>query len=419
MDQRKNQKQKILIDRFRCLNNYGSGMMGLVVLNELHKRLGDKAEFYFPSNGFSSIEEIQSELPGEVPLYIHKEPEIQWSRYKWGRSLQKRKYLVDISEIKHYDTIIVLGGDDLSEYYTDKIYRDLLKYWRWSISKRVVLLGQSMGPFENRKNRFVIKYLYRKIPVFARDEWTTRYLKEEFGLEKNVFQSADLAFMDLPLQHDRQIESEILNRYRLEPNRYLTFVLSGLAGKYYTKDKAEYFRNFQRIIEYILQDARFEGDKIVLLAHTFPPHADEGKLIKEFMEFVPRNLHEKLVPVTEKILQTRARFILGNGKLTVTGRMHAAVSTFQMGKPAVSLSYSAKYQGVIGRNLNRSDLIIEADNDHLWKSGEIAGQVINKINYVLENYERLQREIQAKVRLQKQRVKESFDRLSGKQPIHP
>ncbi len=389
-------------------------MMGLVVLNEVHKRLGDEAEFYFPSNGFSSIEEIQSELPEKISLNVHNEPEIRWSRYKWGRSLQKRKYLVDISEIKPYDTIIVLGGDDLSEYYTDKIYRDLLKYWRWSISKQVVLLGQSMGPFKNRKNRFVVKYFYRKIPVFTRDEWTPRYLKEEFGLQKNVFQSADLAFMDLPLQHDKQIETEILNRYQLEPNRYFSFVLSGLVGKYYTKDKAEYFRNYRQIIENILQDKRFQAYKIVLLAHTFPPHADESKLIEEFMEFLPTNLHEKLVPVTDKILQTRARFILGNGKLTVTGRMHAAVSTFQMGKPAISLSYSAKYQGVIERNLNRSDLILDANQENLWKSGEMVTRVLDKIDYVLENYEPLQKEIQQKVRLQKERVKDTFDQLFGK-----
>lgn len=40
--------------------------------------------------------------------------------------------------------------------------------------------------------------------------------------------------------------------------------------------------------------------------------------------------------------------------------MHAAVSTFQMGKPAICLSYSPKYKGVISDGLNLSELVIEA-----------------------------------------------------------
>jgi colanic acid/amylovoran biosynthesis protein len=113
-------------------------------------------------------------------------------------------------------------------------------------------------------------------------------------------------------------------------------------------------------------------------------------------------------------MPTRARFILGNGYLTITGRMHAAVSTLQMGTPAIALSYSAKYKGVIGMNLDRNDLIIESNDKALWDKKQIARLVREKVDYIVQNYEQLCQEISGKVSEQKQLVIKNFDILTGK-----
>jgi colanic acid/amylovoran biosynthesis protein len=130
------------------------------------------------------------------------------------------------------------------------------------------------------------------------------------------------------------------------------------------------------------------------------------------MSFLPGEFKENVVPVTDKILQTRARFVLGNGLFTVTGRMHAAISTFQPGKPAVSLAYSAKYKGVIGQNLGREDLIVDADKPGLWNSGEMTHLITEKMDYVLANYERLKKEIAKKVAEQKSILDDNFKSIS-------
>jgi len=403
--------KKIFIHRFHCLNNYGSGMMGLVTLDQLDRKLNGQAEFYIQAENDAVLDEIRSELDRPISIKLHPKKEIDWSKWKWIRSLQKRQYLIDASEILPYDAVFILGGDDLSEYYTDKIYRDLLQYWRWSLSRPVILWQQSMGPFRRPKNRLVMKYFYRKIPIYVRDAWSKQYLAREFGLTKNVYQGADLAFYDLPLQKDKSIEKDILQRYGLQPDNYITLVISGLQGKYYTSDKQAYFTAYRQLLERLRQHPFTASLPVVLLAHTFPPHGNEAKQIREFLQFLPDDMKENLIPVTEKILPTRARFILGNGRLTITGRMHAAISTFQPGKPAISLSYSAKYEGVIGRNLNRSDLIIDADKPALWNSGEIVDLIMEKVDYTAENYDRLLREIRHKTHEQKQILKHNFDSL--------
>lgn len=405
--------KKILILHFQCLNNYGSGMMGLIVLNELSKRYPKGTIFYSDFNNYTSIDDIKGELSNEINLKTFIPKEIEFSRYKWMRSIQKRKYLVDGSEIKDFNEIIVLGGDDLSEYYTDKIYRTLLKYWRWSKSKPVTLLGQSIGPFQKNKNRFVVKYFLKNIPIFVRDYWSKEYLEKEFGLNKNLHQGADLAFLDLPMQHDLSIETEILKKYNLSKNEYLCIIISGLQGKYYTPNKEKYFEAFRNLIKRIKQNSILKNHKIVLLAHTFPPHGNEGELVENFYNQLTLTEKENIVPISDKILETRARFILGNGRLTITGRMHAAVSTFQMGKPAISLSYSAKYKGVIGMNLGREDLIIESNKSELWDSGEIVNLIVDKIDYLLVNYESLTIDIKEKIKIQKSLVIASFDSITN------
>ncbi len=393
-------------------------MLGLVTINELQKRYGDDTRFYCQCNDYSSFDEIQSELTNPVNLYNHEAKNFVTSKYKWIRSYQKRKYLINASEIAGYDEIFVLGGDDLSEYYTKKIYRDLLQYWRWSKTAKLILLGQSMGPFNEWRNRFVMKHFYKHIPVFVRDVWSKDYLKKEFGLDKNIYQSADLAFMDLPMQSHKNIESEILNRYGLERKKYITLVISGLQGKYYTPDKKAYFDSYKSLIMNILKNKEYQDKKLVLLAHTFPPHGNEAAQIEDFLNFIKTDTTftpvtlERITAITDKILPTRARFILGNAYMTITGRMHAAISTLQMGTPAIALSYSAKYQGVIGLNLNRTDLIIESNKPELWQNSGIVKLITDKMDYVRTNYEKLSNEIKNKVAIQKKLVEESFNTIA-------
>jgi len=385
-------------------------MMGLVSLNELQKRYGDDTDFYCQCNAYTSFDDIQAELNKPVHLSNHVPPPDFTSRYKWIRSLQKRRYLVDGSEVADYDEVIILGGDDLSEYYTTKIYKDLLKYWRWHKTTNIYLLGQSIGPFSKIKNKLVMKYFYKRIPIFVRDYWSKKYLKDHFNLSKNVHQGADLAFLDLPLQHRKDIENEILKKYKLTPKKYITLVISGLQGNYYTDDKQSYFENYKSIIQNLLN--QFSDFKIVLLAHTFPPHGNEASQISDFLNDSQLNQNDRIIPVTEKIMPTRARFILGNGFLTITGRMHAAISTLQMGTPAIALSYSAKYKGVIGMNLDRNDLIIESNDKTLWDNKQIPGLVQEKVDYVVQNYEQLHQEITKKVSEQKELVNQNFDILT-------
>ena len=164
---------------------------------------------------------------------------------------------------------------------------------------------------------------------------------------------------------------------------------SGIVRQY-CDDRNTYIGDWLDIIKKLTESDSFADKRIALLGHVVKTGpSDDRSVIRSIVENLDEDTKRKVVPVLDVMLPVEARNILGNGLFTITGRMHAAVSTFQMGKPAISLSYSVKYKGVIGEGLGMNDLVIESKGDDLWKSGKIVDLVLEKVDYVLANYESL------------------------------
>ena len=401
-------KLKILILHFSSLNNYGSGMMGLITIQALIDRFGaDKLEIHCDFNEETSIEEIKKELRTDVELrrYTNQKPaKLRAIKFKPYRRLLTLLYILFYAEGKGFNRIIVLGGDDLSEYYsTHDAAFDIYNKLKSSFRTRVILLGQSIGPFSHPLNRFAAKWFLPHLHVYSRDKHCTEYMLKEFGVK--LKQMADLALLDLPLQSDKEIESEILVRYNLVKDEYFCVVVSGLQkDNFFCNDLDVYLLRFKEIVEALSKEPLLKNKKICLLAHTFPPYGDESILVQKLALLLNDDIRERVVVVKERILQARARFILGNGLFTITARMHPAVSTFQMYKPAICLSYSPKYKGVIGDSIGRYDLVVEANDSLLWLEGDIVELIMEKYDYMISNYDALCAEIKSSVNIQKQLV---------------
>jgi colanic acid/amylovoran biosynthesis protein len=394
--------KKILIKNFPNLNNYGTAMMGLVAIESLVNNYGkSNVEIHCSFNKYAILEDIYKELGGKCKLITHTDVEFERLSKISNPVFRKLSTLWSMFFYKEktiFDKTLVLGGDDFSEYYSKySASIELYKLWRYNKHTEVIMLGQTIGPFNGKINRFMFKSLLPKIKVFARDPWTVNYFKKEFNININLM--GDIAFNPLPIQSDVTIEKEILDKYSLKKDDYFTVVISGLFEQGYYCDSEEiYLSRHKEVIQEVLKLNKYLDKKVVLLAHTFIPYGDESSLIQKLFLLFSEKERERIIIVKEKILSTRARFILGNGLFSITGRMHPAVSTLQMGKPSIMLSYSAKYEGVVGMSLNRSDLIIESNIPELWKSGQIVSLILNKVIYVSENYSQLTYEIQKEVK---------------------
>lgn len=395
---------KINIKHIENTFNYGSCMMAINLINSINTQI-ENVEFYVDCSTDEDLERLKLETGVEnIRRY-----NIESSRNIIIRIINKIKRIYLNYFVSKIKNVIIIGGDDISEYYTiERLIKELNILERESSSKNIILLGQTMGPFTGERIEMARRCLAKTI-IFTRDHYNYKYLKSlNF---KNVTEGKDLAFLDLPKQEN---SNGIIKRYKLEVQSYVTIVLSGLVDSY-TKDRKCYINNQVDIVRSIINNPRLSNRKIVLLAHVLrPEHADDRVVINNVLEELNNEERGKIVVITDELLPSEARAILGNGLFTITGRMHAAVSTFFMRKPAISLSYSVKYLGVIGNGLDVNNLIIEAADENLWKNNKISTLVDKKVNFILDNYDYLIKKINENVSRTSTELKNELDKVIRK-----
>jgi colanic acid/amylovoran biosynthesis protein len=110
-----------------------------------------------------------------------------------------------------------------------------------------------------------------------------------------------------------------------------------------------------------------EKYRFVFLGHVLKPSRfDDRLIIKEIKEKVNS---DRCKFIFDEMIPTEAREIFDNGEFTITGRMHPAISSFACNKPAIALSYSVKYKGIIDKQLGFPDFVIEKED--YWRNFNI------------------------------------------------
>lgn len=378
---------KISIKHINNTFNYGSAMMAITLIRKISDNISN-VEFYVDANSDVNLERLKKET-GFRDIYRDN---VGYGNSILEKCIKKIKQAKLNLKVNNINIVIVIGGDDISEYYgISTLNQELNRLKKESIRKNIILLGQTVGPFTRNREEIARKCLEKTI-IYTRDDKNLKYLnKIKFA---NAKKGRDLAFMKLPMQDKSKY---ILDKYKLEKDKYITIVSSGL-NESYTKNTNSYIKEQVNIIQNIMNNDKLKNKKIVLLPHVLlPEHVDDRLIIRDIMKNIDNKFKNRIIDIYDEMLPSEARRILGSGVFTITGRMHAAVSTFYMRKPAISLSYSIKYSGVIGDGLDMNELVIESADDKIWTNGEISKLVDEKVNYVLENYDELIRKIDVKV----------------------
>ena len=392
--------KKILITHVSNTLNYGSAMMAINLIYYLNKKSSEQIEFYCDVDDYH-LNRLKEET-GLDNIYAYSNIPSNWksfSKFKKAISIIRRNLSYIQAVVNKFDEMIVLGGDDFSEYYNVKFYITLHKLFLIkqlnSIAKKIplVLYGQTIGPYTSWRKK-IVNYLFKPMSVITRDSINHKYLKQHFNFAA-INDSRDLALLDLPKQNDRNY---ILKKYNLFSDNYICIVISGLQYQYCNSEKV-YIKNWEMIINAINQ--KYPDKKIVLLSHVFCRGSSDSTMIEKITNT------DKIIKITDILLPSEARTILGNGHLTITGRMHAAVSTFQCGKPAISLSYGVKYKGVISDGLKMSKLVIEK-NTKMWNDFQVCKLITEKVEFIEKNYNDLIIEINKNVNSSKLIIEKSL-----------
>lgn len=181
----------------------------------------------------------------------------------------------------------------------------------------------------------------------------------------------------------------ILESLGLKANRYITLVPGGFYSLY-TSDRDAYINSWVHLIKELLNSPAHQKRRIVLLPHVTRPEDDREMISAIHKTLISQEKDsERLRIIAEEMMPHELRFILGNGHLTISSRMHAALSTFQMQKPAVALGYSVKYEGVIGRSVQCPELVVPCTAKLLSDPKRFSHEVLSKTSDIEEHYEQL------------------------------
>ena len=304
-----------------------------------------------------------------------------------------RKRLVMKRACSFYDVVIILGGDDYAETYFNlprenilikSLFNQLQYFNKYT---KLYMIGQTIGPYTGKRIKMATKG-FEGIRIFARDEVTTKYMKDTFNID--VETSRDLAFLDLTLQGEYiKNKKQILKKYNLKENEYIVVVGTGIIDKY-NANVETFVDDFYNALKNLKK--KYKDKKIVYLCHVVTPNEENDLTLLDLINAKYDNfIDNECIVIKEVILPIEARIILGMGYLTITCRMHAAVSTFQMKKPAICLSYSPKYKGVISEGLELEKLVID-------DLANFPNEIIKISDYVDNNYDELVKHIDIKTK---------------------
>lgn len=406
---------KILMMYVSNTYNYGTMMMAENLITYINKKVGNKIEYYIDAATIDHLDRLKQATKYDN-IYISTDLKVKPPKNK---QLGKLTIISRIKQMNNeisdkYDYIFVLGGDDFSEFYMGKTLISKIRNainilsLKWlNKNNNVILLGQTIGPYTGFR-KIVAKKVFPKIKIYTRDSVNLKVMEDEYKIKAKT--SRDLAFLDLCMQEEcEENKDEILNKYNLQENEYITIVGTDLL-KCYTSDNDCFYKKFVEIIKTVKNN--FPSKKIVWLSHvcTPEPTTSDNTALKYINEKYDNFINNNMTVIDMPLFPAEARTILGHGYFTLTCRMHAAVSTFQIGKPAICLSYSPKYKGVISDGLNMEELVIEAKGDEIWRN-DIVKLVNDKIVYIEKNYEDLTNKIKGNVLECKQFVNNTLDEI--------
>lgn len=279
------------------------------------------------------------------------------------------------------DLVVVLGGDDFSEDYG--VLGPVLACLRLAalrkMGKKVVMCGQTIGPFHSWRVPAVRWLLGKVNEIMARDPITQRYLINELKLDNAVL-VGDLAFLPLSREFEKP--------YLPLADDYFAIVPSQLIWAYAKEPiRHEYIEFMVDICSYLLNT--YPGSQLLILPHVLAPDGADDRLAGRDLLIGLKRIGvspERLVFPQEQMLPNQARYLIENSRLLITGRMHGSISSFCVKVPPLVLSYSRKYWGIIDEYLGMGDLIVDVRH-HGWE--ELRQISKAKLDFILENRDEL------------------------------
>ncbi|MCK5707919.1 MAG: polysaccharide pyruvyl transferase family protein [Candidatus Aureabacteria bacterium] len=300
-----------------------------------------------------------------------------------GRFFNIKSKQQSLNVYKTCDLVIDLSGDSISSDYGNySLFFALYEIFLGIVAKRkVILLGQTLGPFKGKLTRLITKYILKRTDkIVLREEKSKEYLDKIGFSHNNIVLSGDNAFL---LEPDFDSAKKVLSKENivLDDSKLIGFSPSCLIYNWFkdplsSEDKQkEYLRQLSLLIDSLIMKYHY---KIVFIPHVVLPYGDDSKICREIYNNVK---NKDMVHLIENYYNGSVlKAIMSRLHFMIAFRMHAAINALSIGVPTACWAYNYKFQGIIGKKLGLSKYIIDIRECTLKQGVEKLESVVDNLN---------------------------------------
>ena len=280
----------------------------------------------------------------EGTKWKHRTKNIFWYSWlilvKWGISLPIIGLSKTLKQIRYVAAIN--GGDGFSDIYSTNTFLQRLYDIRIAISHHipVILLPQTIGPFQHPKNKIIAdKILIYAQSIYIRDD---KYIKELDKLGVSYEITNDLSYYMSPQPFNINIKPHAIG-----------INISGLAYSNRFRTLSGQFDNYKYLINRIIQEFQKINIPIYLIPHSynyFKYEKDNDDL--EAIRDTYNSLKDKnnVIMVDMNLISPKQKYIISQMNYFIGTRMHANFAAIFTKVPVFGLAYSYKFEGAFNKN---------------------------------------------------------------------
>lgn len=307
---------------------------------------------------------------------------------------------------ERYDVVIDNNTEHLNEvlYGSVSVTSSLLQTWLAKIifHRPIATTPSSAGPFKTKFNRWLARYVLKRVDLFALREEANIVYCGNLGLEPaRVRFVSDPGFLLAPVSPERT--TEIMMNEGVK--RTLGHPLVGLSPNWFEMERFafgslvdvpvrrdQYIRLMAEVIDEAVERL---GAEVCIIPHVLGGllsisqnnDRDVGSRILHFV----RN-SDKVTLLRGDYMPDELKGVIGACDLFIGGRMHATIASTSLAVPTITVSYGEKYYRIIGDTMGQAEYIVDITNpdydallnemkmkiDSLWKNRDTVRAILRE-----------------------------------------
>jgi colanic acid/amylovoran biosynthesis protein len=271
-----------------------------------------------------------------------------------GQSIIARSFC--LSRVADADIVVSLaGGDSFSDTYglSRLLYVSLPQLLAIVLGKKMVVLPQTIGPFNSAVAKIIAKTILRRaMLIYSRDhEGVTETRKLIGSSDRNgkVRFCYDVGFvldpvrpknMGFPFDSPKETERPVIGL-----NISGLLYMGGYSRNNMFGLKIDYKELIPNLTELMI---RKHNATVMLVPHVFGTDGESDSVVcREVYAYLKERYDENLLIASGEYNQSEIKYIIGLCDFFIGSRMHACIAALSQNIPTVSIAYSNKFIGVM------------------------------------------------------------------------